>query len=126
MLPLAALVTIIVIAVATAGLVVWDIIAATNSTPNTVDTISGRMRIWGKKTLLLPWAWAVLFGHFWAPKVHLMPHKVSVPILMVLTGIVVVAGIFLRGDGETTITSWPLFFAILNLGAVAGALLWPQ
>lgn len=126
MLPLAALITIVLIGIVALGLIVWDIIAATNKIPNSVDTISGRMRIWGKKTLLLPWTWAVLFGHFWGPKVHLMSHKVSIPILILITGLVVGAGVLLRGEGETVITSWPIFFVILNLGAIAGALLWPQ
>jgi len=127
MLPLVALITIIAIVVVSVGLIAWDIVAATNNIPNSVDTISGRMRIWGKKTLLLPWAWAVLFGHFWGPKMtHLMSNKISIPILLAISAAVVVGGILLRGEGETTITSWPLFFAILNLGASAGALLWPQ
>lgn len=124
MLPLAGLITIIAIVAVAVGLIVWDIIVATNKIPNDVDTISGRMRIWGKKTLLLPWAWAVLFGHFWGPKAYLAPHKFTVPVLILLTGLVVLYGTLTR-NGETT-SSWPLFFTILNLGALAGALLWPQ
>lgn len=125
-MPLVAIVTIVLMLLAIVGLIVWDIFVATNKIPNSVDTISGRMRIWGKKTLLFPWLWAVLFGHFWGPKVRLMSHLNGILTLVFLTGLVLVAGILMRGEGETTITSWPLFFAILNLGAVAGAFLWPQ
>jgi hypothetical protein len=127
MLPLAAIVTIVVMAVATVGLIIWDIIVATNNIPNNVDTISGRMKIWGKKALLLPWAWAVLYGHFFGPirGGQLMSSKVSVPILIFISWVVVLAGIELRARG-LSITNWPIFFIILNLGALAGAFLWPQ
>ena len=126
-MPLAAIITVMIILFSTIGLIVWDIVVAVNDVPNRLDTISGRMRAWGNKTLLFPWAWAVLFGHFYGPKIHqLMPRLYSISALLALTAVVIIGGIFLRQDGETTLTSWPLFLGILNLGAIAGALLWPQ
>jgi hypothetical protein len=123
-MPISAILTIAFMLFVVVGLIGWDIVVAANKIPNSVDTISGRMRIWGSKTLLIPWVWIVLFGHFYGPKTHLMQHKISIPILLVLTAIVVFVGT-LMNKGETTV-SWPLFLVILNVGAIAGAVLWPQ
>lgn len=127
MLPLAAMITVGLIALVTVGLIVWDIIVATNNIPNGLDTISGRMKAWGKQTLLLPWLWAGLYGHFWGPikAGQLMPMKVSLPILIFLTWGVTIVGIWCRQNG-ITINTWPVFLLVLNLGAIAGACLWPQ
>ena len=125
MLPLAALVTIIVIIAVTVGVIAYDIgVGFGNKVPNSIDTISGRMRIWSQKTLLLPWVWAALFGHFYAPKIHLASAKITIPILLGLTALVVIYSTLVK-TAETT-NSWLLFFLILNLGAIAGAVLWPQ
>lgn len=125
MLPLPAIITIIAMIVVIVALVGWDLVVIFgNKIGNDVDTISGRMRIWGKTILFFPWAWAVLFGHWFAPKAYLAPSKITLPILGVLT--VAITAFSLIFKNADTVTSWPLFFIILNLGALAGAMLWPQ
>lgn len=129
MLPVAALITIALMGIVTIGLIVWDIVVATNKIPNSVDTISGRMKIWGKKTLILPWAWAVLFGHFWGPikaSSGIFSHKVGIALLVLLTWGVFVAGTVLHKHGIAINSSWLVFLSVLNLGAIAGAILWAQ
>lgn len=125
MLPLPAIITIVVMVVVFAVLVGWDLVVAFgNKIGNDVDTISGRMRTWSKTILFFPWAWAVLFGHFFAPKIYIAPSKITLPILAILTvAITAFSFIFKNAD---TVSSWPLFFIILNLGALAGAMLWSQ
>jgi hypothetical protein len=115
-------------AVMFAIIVGYDVVVAYfNDVPNSLDTISGRFRAWGGVVLLLAFAWSMLFGHFWGPlKETLMPHKVSVPILLFVGWSIFLGGMALRWAGVTITTSWILFFAVLNVGALAGALLWPQ
>lgn len=125
MLPLPAIITIIAMVVVIVALVGWDLVVVFgNKIGNDVDTVSGRMRIWSKTILFFPWSWAVLFGHFFAPKVYIAPSKITLPILGVLTvAVTVFSLVFKNAD---TVSSWPLFFIILNLGALAGAMLWSQ
>ena len=126
MLPVAAI-TIGLMLLVTVGLIVWDIIVATNNVPNSIDTISGRMKIWGKKSLILPWAWAMLYGHFWGPlrSGQVLSAKTGVPILILVSWGVFLLSVYLHKQG-ITISSWLMFFLILNIGALAGAFLWPQ
>lgn len=127
-MPLSGLITIGLMAVVTVGLIVWDIIVAVNNIPNSLDTISGRMKAYGKQALILPWAWAVLFGHFWGPikSGQLMSMRTSMPILIFSTWIVLILSIYLRQIDVSITSSWILFFLILNIGAFFGAILWPQ
>lgn len=128
MLPFVALITVALIGIVTVGLIVWDIYVAINKVPNSLDTISGRMRDWGKQAIILPFLWAMLFGHFWGP---IRPGDIVEPktgiALLVFTGWgVLLAGMVLRNYGINVNNSWILFLLILNFGALAGACLWPQ
>jgi len=114
-------VTIGLIIAITLGLIGWDIVAATNSVNNSLDTISGRMRIWGKETPIIPFAWAVLAGHFWGPIPQLMPYKTSIPLLIFISWCLIVAGIVLRNH-NTSVPPW----TVLLPGMFLGALLWTQ
>jgi hypothetical protein len=77
--------------------------------------------------LVLSFTWGVLFGHFWGPLGDkLMPLKTSVPLLLFSGWAIMVGGLILRSFGVTITTSWILFFVVLNVSALAGALLWPQ
>jgi len=127
-MPFVAIITIALMALVTVGLIGWDVFVAFNKIPNSIDTISGRMKAWGKQTILLPWLWAGLFGHFWGPirAGQLLPMKTGLPLLLFLTWGVLLLGTVLRHYEITITSSWILFFLILNLGAVAGASLWPQ
>lgn len=125
MLPFSAIVTIVVMIVVIAALVGWDLfVIFGNKIGNEIDTISGRMRIWSQTILFFPWAWAVLFGHFFAPKAFIASSKITVPILGALTIAIALLSLFFKG--ADTVSSWFLFFIILNVGALAGAFLWPQ
>lgn len=114
--------------VVTVALIGWDVYVATNKIPNSLDTISGRMRDWGKQAIILPWAWAVLFGHFFGPVKagQYFSNHTTVPILVFISWAVLVGGMWLRQNGIFISSSWYLFFGVLNLGALAGAFLWPQ
>ncbi len=127
-MPFVALITIGLICLVTVGLIIWDIYVATNKIPNGIDTISGRMKAWGKEALILPWAWAMLFGHFWGPirSGDLMPGKVGIAILAMVAWLVILFGVYCRQQGYTITSSWVLFLFMLNFGALCGALLWPQ
>ncbi len=127
-MPFVAWVTVGLIALVTVGLIIWDIIVATNKIPNGIDTISGRMKAWGKQALILPWAWAMLYGHFWGPlKINqLIPHKIGIFGLVVVAWGVLLASIYCRQHGVTISSSWLTFLFVLNFGALCGALLWAQ
>jgi hypothetical protein len=102
-------------------------VAFQNDVPNELDTISGRFRAWGKTTLILSYVWAILYGHFWTPlQDNLMPLKTSVPLMLFSGWAIMIGGLALRSFGVAITTSWILFFVVLNVGALAGALLWPQ
>ena len=128
MFPLPATITVMIMVVVTIGLIVWDIVVATNKIPNSIDTISGRMKAWGKTTILLPWLWAILYGHFWGPiKLgQLMPSKTGIALLVFLTWCVLLTGVAMRQHNIAVTSSWLVFFLVLNVGAIAGAFLWPQ
>lgn len=125
MLPAAAIATIIFIIAIIAIIVGWDVVVAfCNKIPNRIDTISGRMKIWGKKLLFIPITWAVLYGHFFGPKpIVNLPEKFSIPGLVLSAGLITLVGILFKLE---IVNSWLLFFVILNLGAFLGANLWSQ
>jgi hypothetical protein len=113
------------------GLVIYDIYVATNNIPHgigTLGTLGSRMKIWGKKTLLIPWAWAVLFGHFFGPikSGELVSSKFGIALLIFSTWCIVALGEVLRDHGVSIDSSWLWFFLILNIGSTAGACFWPQ
>lgn len=63
-MPLIAKITIAIMIFVTAALIGFDIYAATNSVPNSLDTISGRMKAWAIVTPLIPWVWCGLARTF--------------------------------------------------------------
>ena len=122
-MPFAAKLTIVVIVAVTALLIGYDIWAATNNVANSIDTISGRMRIWAFETPVIPWVWCGLAGHFFGPwhYAQFMPAKMSMGLLICLSWAVIWFGIFMRSKG-VVIPPWTICVPAF----LTGAMLWGQ
>lgn len=115
--------TIIVIIAVTLLLIGYDIAVYTNSVDNSLDTLSGRMRLWGMTTPLLPFAWGVLGGHFWGSfhAGQFIPSKAGIALLVFVAWSVIVAGIIAKNE-NIHISPWMMLIP----GIIVGAVLWPQ
>ena len=115
--------TIAVIIATTALLIGYDIWAATNAVPNSLDTISGRIKIWAYATPLIPWVWCGLAGHFFGPfeTGQFMPPWASMSVLVFLTWSIIWLGATMRSRGFV-IPPWTICVPAF----MAGSILWAQ
>lgn len=100
-------------------IIVVDIILATNGHPE--DTISEVIikEAHGKFSVLT-WLWGVLAGHlFLARSVPLLGRPNSIYLLIALTFLILIAGLF-------TSENLVIQVILLLIGGLAGYLLWPQ
>lgn len=122
--------TIYFIICVTLFIIGYDIWAYSNNVSNALDTISGRMKIWGRESLILPYAWGVLGGHFWgwmngkllgSVNFKFDDPKVGIALLVSSALVVVISDLFLKKQG---IYVWP--WLLIFPGVVAGMLFWSQ
>lgn len=97
---------------------VWDVWLYLR--PPSGDTISERLRVWGRSAPGVPFAWAALFGHFWGPALPMIP-RWSPAVLALLWGLLLVLGWRLRPK----LSWWQLGLVGIS-GVLAGAVLWSQ
>lgn len=107
-----------VIAIITGVAVVYDIIAVVIGLP----TISEKMRDWFdvQNLWVLPFAWAVLFGHFWLNSVVALPHMGLRTVLVIAT---LAACLALN---LTIVRTAPPIWLVGVGGLALGAILWAQ
>jgi len=115
--------TIGIIITVTVLLIGYDIIVATNSVNNAVDTLSGRIKIWALETPIISWCWCGLAGHFFGPfsPGQFISFKIGIGILILLTWSLMILGLILRSKG-ITIPPWSIAIPAF----LAGSILWAQ
>jgi hypothetical protein len=119
-------ITTIIMSVAFAGLIGWDVyVAFFNRQPNREDTISGILLGWSKRVWILPYAFGVLGGHLFLPALFgpVVGQVFGVLVLVVSAALVTFAGIAIRDAGRR----WPWQAPVLIVsGVLMGHLFWPQ
>jgi len=115
--------TIGIIVAVTVALVGYDIWVATNAIDNSLDTLSGRMRIWSMATPVIPWVWCGLAGHFFGPfsPGQFFPAKTGIALLVFSTWTLLVIGLYCRTEG-IQIPPW----SVCVPAFLAGAIFWAQ
>lgn len=106
-----------------AVLIIWDIFLAADKTDG--NTWSEVLRHWGKLTLLVPWCWGGLGGHFfhWLSKPKPIIDRPGNVILLVWLSVLVamISVIFHRFGFEQSF--WLYVFFVL--GSLTWMFLWP-
>ena len=114
-------ITIVAIAVATAGLSAWDIVPATNAVSG--DTISETIRAWSRSWLVLPYIWGLLGGHFFLGTTAI-EHPAGTTISLWTVWVVAIVSLYAWQSGYEGNVYVQL--ALLAAGAVVGHLFWTQ
>ena len=117
--------TMVVLVAVSAFLIGYDIWVATNSIDNTLDTISGRMRLWGSETAFFPYVYSVMAGHFWGPwrsgDIVNFDFVMSMFFLILIAGAVSGIDAVLK-QNSINVSMW----VWIPVGVLAGAICWPQ
>jgi len=104
-------------------LIGWDVYFLFDKTPR--NTWSEVLRLWGLKTLIVPWAWGGLGGHFFhffKRSKPIIDRPGNIILLIWLSVLVVLISIGISRSGvDTTYFMLGMFF----LGAIVWMLLWP-
>ena len=118
--------TIIMMGVAVALLIVWDVyVAFFNRVSNRVDTISGITLGWSKKVWSLPFAFGVLGGHLFWPALGgpILGGVWSIPMLLAIALVISGMGWWFGRQNKGWAFQGPV---LVVLGVLAGHGLWPQ
>ena len=118
------IVTIVVLGIASIGMVAWDIYIACHGAEGA--TISRILLDWSRKVWFIPWAWGVFAGHLFVEGfgVKGAPSLWSIAVLLSWGLIFGITGVTVSRFWKTR---WPWSSVIgLILGTVCGATLWPQ
>lgn len=119
--------TVVVMAVASSVVIIWDIIVALNSKHLRRDTVSGVTLSWANKWWGLPFAFGVLGGHLFMRGVWFFPSPwFGGPALTVMAICLVLLGHHVTSDDQPKWRHTVRAFALINFGLVSGHLLWPQ
>lgn len=102
-------------------IIVVDLFLAFNNVEE--DTISEVLQNWAyRRFFVITWFWGVLAGHlFLTNSTRYFSPSVSIPVLLGLTLILLLAGFFYEG-----IVPLSVQVILLIFGTIAGYLLWPQ
>lgn len=119
--------TILIMAIATVGLIGWDVyVAFFNRTPNKDDTISGILLGWSRRVWILPYAFGVLCGHLFLPGLGEIGLDRIWSVIVLLSVGLVISGLGLWITYRRKL-GWPVQAPALLLGGIAmGHLFWPQ
>lgn len=90
------------------------------------NTWSEVIRSWGTLTLVVPWLWGILGGHFFHPFMVKVNPVIQKPgnfaLLIWLSCVITMLGFAMSRADVSTI---PFMLVALALGIVAGVFLWP-
>jgi hypothetical protein len=100
------------------------VFALGNGIPNRLDTLSGRMRAWGRNLAAVPLFMGVLCGHFWLPRDegYLIGQAGS---LMLLVGIACILSVVHVAADARRLGGWAQI-AYVAAGVPLGHYLWPM
>ena len=104
--------------------IIYTILSA--RTPSLGDTLSEAVQNAGLWNVVVPYALAVVLGHWFLPRMEpLLSQQESLYVLLFLSWTVFVAGLALR-DWTLSISDPLLGWIIIALGLVTGHLFWPM
>jgi hypothetical protein len=110
--------SIVLIAVVTIGLSIYDVLPATNEVD--ADTLSAIMHLWSRQWWIIPFIWSVLAGHWFGG--HPVEIASAWPILLWLTWALFVVNL---GTRHVEFPWW-FYLAVHVLGWFVGHFLWSQ
>ncbi len=107
-------------------IIVVDLFLAFNETEG--DTINDVLKSWAyERFFVLTWGWGVLAGHLFLTRASsILPPSSAILLLVGLTGVLFLIGLFSRVLGLPKVVGVPVQVVLLVVGIVAGYLLWPQ
>ena len=102
-------------------MIIVDLILVFNKA--TGDTFSNVLRDWSYRWFfVITWIWGVAGGHlFLSNPDPIFPQTISIPILLALTAVLLIGGLYFKG----IVNIW-VQVVLLVLGIIAGYVLWPQ